>query len=885
MKLVWKRLAFVMCAVMTFMSVMISPISVDAKEGQETAEISSHLINYITLGESEQTKSDVQEITVGIGNGTEKITAATLYYENSTLHKSYNIAADAFSEEAVAFHIRYTDKQKGIYQLTKIVYSIGEHDYTQWMSKMGMNIKWGVEKKYESSPDDVIDDKDVEEFNESELQQATLNVEDELEQSVEQGEIESDQQKISGDAILDDEQLSMDMNDGYDVNEAMDSGTVAMALEGNCARSVMENVTVVIDPGHGGKDSGANANGLHEKDLNLAVAQACKTELETYDNVNVYITRSGDEYLTLDERTSYAQSVGATAFVSIHMNSASSSSANGCEIYYPNQSYNVAISEQGKGLANDILANIVTLGMGNRGLKIRNATDGGKYPDGSICDYYSVIRESKNKGFPGIIVEHGFITGSQDAPRLADANFLHSLGVADATGIAQYFGLSKKGFTLNNIKGAFDASYYKKQYADVATLTDQQALNHYLNCGVYEGRQGSPCFNYQYYKQHCSDLASSFGNDAKLYIKHFLEHGMDEGRQASENFNVYSYRNQYEDLRKGYKNNLRAYYLHYCEHGYDEGRNGVGYENIETNDVGTTIYNGVDYSAVYNFSYYINHYPDMKSAFSKNDEAALWHFVNYGMNEGRQASENFNVYSYKNQYADLRKGYGNNLRQYYLHYCNYGRNEGRNGRGYENTVVGAETIYNGVDYSAVYDFNDYINTYSDMKSAYSQDDNAALWHFVNYGMNEGRQGKKTFDVYSYRNQYSDLRGAYGNNLKYYYLHYINYGRREGRQTTGCTTLQNPVTVYNGVDYSSVYNFYSYIGRYSDMKKNFSNDDQGALWHFVNHGMSEGRQANDKFNVYVYKDKYEDLRNAWGNNLALYYEHYLKHGQAEGRTGI
>ncbi|MCD8157302.1 MAG: vancomycin resistance protein, partial [Clostridiales bacterium] len=97
-----------------------------------------------------------------------------------------------------------------------------------------------------------------------------------------------------------------------------------------------------------------------------------------------------------------------------------------------------------------------------------------------------------------------------------------------------------------------------------------------------------------------------------------------------------------------------------------------------------------------------------------------------------------------------------------------------------------------------------ISKYSDIKNAYGLDDEAILQHFVKYGMKEGRQAISTFNVYSYAYKYADLRSAYKNDLSSYYTHYMKYGKKEGRTATGTTTMQNCVTTYNGVDYSSVY---------------------------------------------------------------------------------
>ena len=64
---------------------------------------------------------------------------------------------------------------------------------------------------------------------------------------------------------------------------------------------------------------------------------------------------------------------------------------------------------------------------------------------------------------------------------------------------------------------------------------------------------------------------------------------------------------------------------------------------------------------------------------------------------------------------------------------NYGSKEGRAGTGCS-SLQGATTVYGGIDYSAVYDFNTYIGNYSDIKNAFAYDDTAALEHFVKYGI-------------------------------------------------------------------------------------------------------------------------------------------------------
>ena len=208
--------------------------------------------------------------------------------------------------------------------------------------------------------------------------------------------------------------------------------------------SKSSDLVVVLDAGHGGSDSGAVGNRLMEKILTLKIAQYCKAELEQYNGVKVYMTRKNDTFVGLDQRISIASGVKADVFVSLHINSAVSSSATGAEVFYPNSNYRPALSVQGKRLASAIQKNLTSLGLRNRGLKTANSMIGSSYPDGSLADYYAVIRGAKKAGFPGIIVEHAFISNASDAKTFLNTNSqLKKLGVADAKGIAACYGLKK----------------------------------------------------------------------------------------------------------------------------------------------------------------------------------------------------------------------------------------------------------------------------------------------------------------------------------------------------------------------------------------------------------------------------------------------------------
>jgi hypothetical protein len=88
-----------------------------------------------------------------------------------------------------------------------------------------------------------------------------------------------------------------------------------------------------------------------------------------------------------------------------------------------------------------------------------------------------------------------------------------------------------------------------------------------------------------------------------------------------------------------------------------------------------------------------------------------------------------------------------------------------------------------------------------------------------------------------------------------------------------------------VDYSGVFDPGYYADTYPDLKNAFGYNEELLLQHFVNYGMSEGRQAKSDFNVIMYRNRYADLQNAFGADLKSYFLHYIRYGKAEGRTAV
>lgn len=779
-----------------------------------TADIlaAEDLLNYLVLDNAYIAVGGTQNVVANIGNEDLAISGGRLLYHRVSDGAAYEMAATEIDGNGLRFSETFADESRtGEYALDAIIYEKDGQEYQIRLSDAGMDVRFGVNTEVETNPDaEVVDE-------------ATTDVDMDVVSFDENGN------QTSEDSIAD----------------AITTQKAETAESGISTARYNGNVVVVLDPGHDGTHGGSSANGFVEAQLNLKIAQYCKAELEEYYGVTVYMTRDsascpnggGNNKSCLQRRADIARDMGANLFVSLHNNYSSASSASGAEIWYPNQNYNPWTSQVGGSAASKILEQLTSLGLHNRGTQIRNANED-KYPDGSAADYYAVIRHCKEYGIPGIIVEHAFMSNSSDAANfLSNDEGLKKLGVADATGIAQYYGLKKE--TPVDYSAVFDAAYYANRYPD---------------------------------------LKAAFGNDESALLQHFIQYGMAEGRQGSSQFDVYSYKNLYPDLRAAFGNNLKSYYMHYISSGKAEGRKATGVNTLQ-NPI--TTYNGIDYSAVYDYNYYLKKYSDLAKIYTNDDIGLLAHFVNCGMGEGRQAKASFDVFSYRNQYQDLRVAFGNNLKSYYMHYISNGKAEGRKATGVK-SIQNPITTYNGVDYSSVYDYNFYIKKYSDLARIYTNDEVGLLAHFVNCGMAEGRQAKANFDVFSYRNQYQDLRLAFGKDLKSYYFHYMNSGKKEGRIATGVKTLQNPVTRYNGIDYSAVYD-YNYYSTYGDLQSAFNGDDIALLSHFINNGMSEGRQASKNFNVQIYKNNYTDLQQAFGNNLKPYYMHYIQNGKAEGRN--
>lgn len=343
----------------------------------------------------------------------------TIQKEDGT---SFDLESTEQVDNLVKFSRVFTEEEKGQYSVTTLHYLYNGQAYYLNFSDLEMDVKFGVDQEYDGYD-------------------ATLP--------------DLTEDSISSEGVIE----VTDVNKAEEeIVNGVASQPATMSVD-EFSRHATGGMTICLDPGHGGSDSGANAFGTKESDLTLKIAQYCKEELAKYD-VNVVMTRTTDTRLSeeaamdLKNRVEVAKKAGASYFISIHINSAANSAAKGAEVYYPNTSGNKNLSSNGQNLAKAIQKQLTALGLYDRGIKIRNYTDGttSSNPNSSDQDYYGVIRYAKQANITGLIVEHCFINNKDEFDKYLDSNAkLQQLGIADARGIVSALGLQAKNQSLDTL--------------------------------------------------------------------------------------------------------------------------------------------------------------------------------------------------------------------------------------------------------------------------------------------------------------------------------------------------------------------------------------------------------------------------------------------------
>lgn len=209
--------------------------------------------------------------------------------------------------------------------------------------------------------------------------------------------------------------------------------------------SPKKDLCIVIDPGHGGIQSGTQRGTVEEKTLNLKIAQYLKEALEKYKGVAVSLTRDGDYDVSLTDRTQYSVDKNADLMVSIHNNATGDCAAydNGCTVLAAKDGYKQELVDEEQKLACNILNELSALGIENQGILLRDSEANEKYENGELADYYAIIRGGVLKDIPTVLVEHAFVDDDSDFENYLSSDAkLKALAEADAKGIARYYQLT-----------------------------------------------------------------------------------------------------------------------------------------------------------------------------------------------------------------------------------------------------------------------------------------------------------------------------------------------------------------------------------------------------------------------------------------------------------
>ena len=194
---------------------------------------------------------------------------------------------------------------------------------------------------------------------------------------------------------------------------------------------------VVLDPGHGGQDSGAMCGGVMEKDLTLDVARRIDRLLEA-EGIATLMTRLGDTYVSLTDRAAFGNRVRDSIFVSIHFNEDNKPVASGVETYY---------AARQVGSASALASWLPFLA--------RPPSDSPRPESQSLASFIqealvartrSVDRGTQTKQFfvianvtsPSVLIEGGFLTNKEDVSKLASEDYRDQLAAAVADGILRY---------------------------------------------------------------------------------------------------------------------------------------------------------------------------------------------------------------------------------------------------------------------------------------------------------------------------------------------------------------------------------------------------------------------------------------------------------------
>lgn len=410
-----------------------------------------------------------------------------------------------------------------------------------------------------------------------------------------------------------------------DLSNVKSTDIVPDILKGNNVSKSAKGKKVMIDAGHYGYYNQSPAvKEYWESKMTWKLHLMLKEELEKY-GIIVGTTRKNQEQDMALYNRGYS-SMGYDLFISVHSNAVGDG---------VNESVDYPVCFVQISGKSDRLGTLLSECV-REVMQTRQPADHWSQR-GNNGDYYGVLRGATAAGTVGVIVEHSFHTQTRATKWLLQDSNLRKLAVAEAKVIAEYLaGGSVSPSTPSTTPTTTPTTPTTKNYlskgdSGEAVKTLQTMLNACgYNCGAVDGIFGE--------KTEAALVAFRLAN-----------------KMTSTPKCTAKVKSKLEEMYKSLSSKV---------------------EDKTTAKVGT-VYQGVDYSPVYNYTYYKKKYIDLRSAFGNDKQKYFDHFCTFGMKEGRQASSAFSVQKYKKRYEDLRKAFGETLPEYYKHYCIYGKKEGR----------------------------------------------------------------------------------------------------------------------------------------------------------------------------------------------------------------
>lgn len=245
--------------------------------------------------------------------------------------------------------------------------------------------------------------------------------------------------------------------DLYKEKPVMDNPVKETLIPGNFSTNNKVQQTIVIDPGHGGKDPGAKGkHGLQEKDIVLDVGHRLKELVEDKLGAKVVMTREDDVFIPLGERTAIANRIGADLFVSVHANSSTREGARGVETYLlgrptDRESMDLAARENStadRASLDDlqfILTDLLTTSKKDESFRLahyvqENMIDhlDGRYKTLDLgvkrAPFYVLVHAQ----MPSILAEISFISNQEEEHLLSEGNYRQEIAESIFEGIKKY---------------------------------------------------------------------------------------------------------------------------------------------------------------------------------------------------------------------------------------------------------------------------------------------------------------------------------------------------------------------------------------------------------------------------------------------------------------